>query len=356
MAKRQFLMLAHEYRAAKHGPGGWYMSEKLDGQRCFWDGGITRGIPKSNVPWANMDKDDRYKFVQVSTGLWSRYGNIIHAPNWWLDRLPKIPLDGELYIDRKSRQKLRSIVSKHRPGVGWTTVKFYAFGMVPLESIFADGEINTMHFKKMFTDISCSSFREDLDYYPKQETVFADTYALLRKYCDGNIVIAHEQKQLPFQTTNAKTMISTTLEQVANFGGEGLILRNPVNRWKPERTHDLLKVKKLSDAEGRVIGYTTGRETDKGSRLLGMMGALIIEYDSKRLELSGFSDNERRLREKSSYEEAESWAKNHPGEDCPEEITNPYFPRGSIVSFLYRGLSDDGIPQEARFWRVRKEF
>lgn len=39
--KRQFLMLAHDYDPKKHSILGWYMSEKLDGLRAWWDGGIT---------------------------------------------------------------------------------------------------------------------------------------------------------------------------------------------------------------------------------------------------------------------------------------------------------------------------
>jgi len=32
------LMLAHKYEAVGVDPTGWYMSEKLDGVRCFWNG------------------------------------------------------------------------------------------------------------------------------------------------------------------------------------------------------------------------------------------------------------------------------------------------------------------------------
>lgn len=56
MAKRNFLMLAHTFKPGKHFPGGMFLSEKLDGIRCYWDGGISRGIPKANVPYANHDR------------------------------------------------------------------------------------------------------------------------------------------------------------------------------------------------------------------------------------------------------------------------------------------------------------
>src|SRR3954452_18767992 len=52
---------------------GWWMSEKLDGVRAYWDG---------------------KQFL-------SRLGNRYHAPDWFVDGLPEVPLDGELWIDRK---------------------------------------------------------------------------------------------------------------------------------------------------------------------------------------------------------------------------------------------------------------
>src|SRR5947209_4846684 len=53
---------------------GWWMSEKLDGVRAYWDG---------------------RQFL-------SRLGNLYHAPDWFTAGLPAdVPLDGELWIDRK---------------------------------------------------------------------------------------------------------------------------------------------------------------------------------------------------------------------------------------------------------------
>ncbi len=58
--RREFLQLAHVFDPSKHTIAGWFMSEKLDGMRCFWDGGITRGMFARDVPFANVAKDDRY--------------------------------------------------------------------------------------------------------------------------------------------------------------------------------------------------------------------------------------------------------------------------------------------------------
>ena len=89
MAKREFLMLAHTHNPTKEDIGGWFYSEKLDGMRAFWDGGVSSGLPKAQVPWANTDKDERLTKEEIATGLWSRYGNVIHAPENCTQELPR---------------------------------------------------------------------------------------------------------------------------------------------------------------------------------------------------------------------------------------------------------------------------
>ena len=61
---------------------GWWMSEKLDGVRAYWDG---------------------KQFL-------SRQGNVYHAPDWFRAALPGEPLDGELWMDRKAFQRTVSVV------------------------------------------------------------------------------------------------------------------------------------------------------------------------------------------------------------------------------------------------------
>lgn len=361
MAKREFLMLAHNYKPEKHGIAGWYMSEKLDGMRCFWDGGITRGMAKSDVPWANQDKDGRYVSLPIATGLWSRYGNIIHAPDDWLDQLPKAPMDGELYAGLGHRQHLMSTIKKLEPNEeDWDSVKYHVFDLPSPYTVFADSEIKTPNFNKKLSGIIpwFEARLGQLEYLPKPSTVFTSTIFLINKLVGTNeVAIPVGQEQLPFATDKAEARIGEYLHEIAEAGGEGLMLRAPGSYWKGERSHSLVKVKKLDDMEGTVIGYTTGRETDKGSKLLGMMGALIIETSSGiQLELSGFTDFERMLDscdDDHTQGDAYNWAALNTGEEVPEWIEAQQFPRGSTVTFRYRGLTADGVPMEARYWRKR---
>ncbi len=77
----------------------WWMSEKLDGVRAYWDGN---------------------QFL-------SRQGNIYHAPDWFIEGLPSTPLDGELWIDRKKFQRTVSIVRRQDKNDLWNEVKYLVF-------------------------------------------------------------------------------------------------------------------------------------------------------------------------------------------------------------------------------------
>jgi DNA ligase-1 len=78
---------------------GWWMSEKLDGVRAYWDGKVFQ----------------------------SRLGNILHAPDWFCAGLPDEPLDGEFWIDRKKFQRTVSIVRRQDKSDLWKEVRFRVF-------------------------------------------------------------------------------------------------------------------------------------------------------------------------------------------------------------------------------------
>lgn len=89
---------------------GWWMSEKLDGVRAYWDG---------------------KQFL-------SRQGNLFHAPEWFIEGLPNSPLDGELWIDRKKFQRTVSIVRRQDKGELWKEVRFLVFDAPAQATVFED--------------------------------------------------------------------------------------------------------------------------------------------------------------------------------------------------------------------------
>lgn len=348
---REFLMLAKDFDPDKHTAANHYVSIKRDGTRCFWDGGISRGVPKVNVPYANNDKDERYKTPPVATGLWSRYGNVLHAPNWFLDNLPQgIFLDGELYLGRGKFQELRSIVSTIEPALAWKNVKYLVFDMPSPNVLFQAGKINNPNFSLYIDDTACEDFlRKHTS--PMLRTImtrdvsrFDVTVARMARMVHSQNETWHFMKQhlLDYNETKAREELYALLEDETNRGGEGLIIRAAGSIWVPKRVMSLLKVKKFADDEGVVIGYTTGT-----GKLQGKLGALRIQWNAKEFDLSGFTDAEREL-----SPEGRQWAMENPGHRYPAAINiSRRFPMGTVVRFRYMTLTDKGLPREARYWR-----
>src|SRR6185295_11628886 len=92
------ILLAHKWELA-HDPTGWWMSEKLDGIRAYWDGEA---------------------FV-------SRLGNRFFAPDWFVADLPADTLDGELWVERKKFARAISIVRSGAGGDDWREVRYVVF-------------------------------------------------------------------------------------------------------------------------------------------------------------------------------------------------------------------------------------
>lgn len=350
----EYVMLAKKFDENKHNIGGWMLSEKLDGQRAFWDGGISRGKMKSQIAYANTAKDGRYVDPQIATGLWSRYGNVIHAPDWWLNNLPKnICLDGELYSDELVREELFSTTSSLNKTVdAWDFVVYNVFDIPHYNSFLTYRRVNNPNQSMVINGAGDLTVPVHQIVLNMEQATF-----LLTKNYTNYVVQPLTQIRLPNKESEAVERVQEELQRVADAGGEGVMLRSPYSIWSTERSNRLLKVKKLDDHEGVVIGYTSGAETDKGSKLRGMLGALILRTVGPKgtvtFELSGFTDAERRLEH-----EASDWAWHNPGKQFDLEwfqvrrdAVSSVFPLGSEVSFQHRGWTRDGIPMEARYYR-----
>lgn len=344
MANRELVQLSQTYDGKKC-IAGWFESSKLDGFRMWWDGGVSRGLPKDVVPWANTDKDERYKDKQFATGLWTRYGNVVHAPRWFLDALPKGELlDGEGWSPVLSRQVVRSFCSKLVPlDHEWAQIQFWVVNRLSPNVLFAIGKINNPNYSKMITKASFDFFVEQggstFGVYSN-----AAVYNHLVKKADSwkpEVLQLVRQNQIPYVGWQ-EYVANRLIEEMGKPHGEGLILSDPNAATEMVRSHNSLKVKPRDDAEATVVGYISARD----GKLRGLLGALIVNWDGVVFELSGFTDEERRLSET-------SWAYNHLEEELPPDIHCVRFPRGTQVTFSYRGLTDDGKPNEAVYFRGR---
>jgi DNA ligase-1 len=203
---------------------GWWMSEKLDGVRAYWDG---------------------KQFL-------SRLGNLFLAPAWFLERLPAVPLDGELWLGRKAFQRTVSIARRQDSPAEWRELRYVIF----------DAPAHGGEFESRLR------FLEDV--LGKRKPPF---------------VQVHEQQQC-----KSVNHLRSELARIEALGGEGLMLRQPGSRYEAGRSSTLLKVKTFHDAEARVIGYEAGAGKHKGR-----VGSLTVELpEGTRFSVgTGLSDAER---------------------------------------------------------------
>ena len=95
------LQLARVYQPGMDLQGYW-VSEKLDGVRAYWDG----------------------------QQLLSRGGNVIAAPEWFLRDFPDQPLDGELWMGRGRFAQVSAAVRRLQPKAEeWRQIRFMLFDL-----------------------------------------------------------------------------------------------------------------------------------------------------------------------------------------------------------------------------------
>jgi DNA ligase-1 len=203
---------------------GWWMSEKLDGVRAYWDGKQFR----------------------------SRFGNLFLAPDWFVEGLPPLPLDGELWIGRKAFQRASGIARTHDRGEGWRDMRYVVF----------DAPEHGGEFEARL------AFLEDI--VGERRPPFAQ-------------VLEHQQ-------CRGVDHLMAEIDRITALSGEGLMLRQPGSKYERTRSSTLLKVKPVLDAEAVVVGHEPGK-----GRHRGRMGALLCQtFDGKQFAIgTGFSDAQR---------------------------------------------------------------
>jgi DNA ligase 1 len=250
------LLLLNKYR-----PGqditGWYISEKLDGVRAWWNG----------------------------HALISRKGNRFAAPDWFTRGFPPFELDGELWIDRGRFEEVASITSRAEPHAGWSRLSYQIFE-VPNAPGGLDARLQRLR-----------------DYLLKQP--LERIHIIPQTRCTGT------------------DDLQARLAEVEAAGGEGLVLRNPTALYETGRSDNALKVKSYDDMEGEVIGYRPGK-----GKYTGEVGALQVRIDGNR--------------------------KFYIGSGLTDLLRKEPPPMGSLITFKYYGLTEQGIPRFASFLRVRE--
>jgi DNA ligase-1 len=205
-------------------PTGWWMSEKYDGLRGYWDGGK----------------------------LWSRKGNAIHAPDYFLTELPKdIVLDGELWMGRGEFEETISTVLSHTPDERWKGVRFMVFDA------------------------------------PEAKGTFEQRMEFLRATLPARNEFV---KMVPQERCGGMKHLLAERDRIVALGGEGMMLRKPESEYETRRSPTLLKVKTHDDAEATVIAHLPGR-----GKFGGKLGSLRVRTaDGREFSVGiGFTDVQR---------------------------------------------------------------
>jgi len=210
--KEPALLLANKWEE-KIDPMGWWISEKLDGMRAYWD--------------------------PIDGCLFSRLGNPISCPKELLAGLPQVALDGELFLGRGRFQELMSVVKNSanadRVDGPWKDVIYVVFDM------------------------------------PGHGGKFEERVDAMRAQLSSQLPVdtqrfAHFH---PHKLCRSRAHLEEELKTVQAQGGEGLMLRRPGSLYEKGRSSSLLKVKTFQDDEAIVIGHEEGK-----GRNVGVMGAL----------------------------------------------------------------------------------
>ncbi|TCP94978.1 DNA ligase-1 [Cricetibacter osteomyelitidis] len=126
-------------------------------------------------------------------------------------------------------------------------------------------------------------------------------------------------QQIPVQE---KSELTAYLQHVESLGGEGVVVRNPNVPYETKRSSQILKFKTALDEECTVIAHHKGK-----GQFENAMGSLTCENHRGQFKIgSGFKLTDR--------------------------INPP--PIGTVITYKYRGLTKNGKPRFATYWRKKE--
>lgn len=133
----------------------------------------------------------------------SRQGKAFSCPAWFTQGLPRVHLDGELWMGRRTLEQLVAIVnSSQQDNDNWKRITYVVFDLPKSEATF-EGRMEEL----------------------KQLALPPHVYRVEHEPCRDN------------------DHLLSRLKEVAKQGGEGLMLNEPKSKYVGERTRSLLKVK-----------------------------------------------------------------------------------------------------------------
>jgi DNA ligase-1 len=190
------VLLAKKWEREKDDPVGWWVSEKLDGVRAFWDA-------------------SKQVFL-------SRLGNEYPAPSWFTAGFPDaVDLDGELFGGRGAFQFTVG-VAKTQGSKDWAKLVY-----------------------KVFDAPSCKTetFEE------RMELARGVVAAASSKHIEW---VEHTK-------CTSLAHLDELFAEIEKLGGEGLMVREPGSQYAAGRSSSLLKIKSFHDGEAEVLAHEAGK-------------------------------------------------------------------------------------------------
>ena len=284
-------MLAKEYVKGKDSVKGWLLSEKLDGYRACY-----------------CPKDKQF---------YSRQNKLFNAPSWFLDAMPPVLMDGELWIGRNMFQEMGAVRKKIPLDEDWMNVTFQVYDAPHIEGTFYERLVSV----KKSIDLMNGKWKIRRKKYP---------YPINKLDCPVVFV-----DQIKIQSDS---QLDKLYKEIIQKQGEGVMLKDPESVYEGKRSKYLLKYKPCFDEEAIIIDYKRGQGKYKGL-LGGFICKPLINHDTYMsidqdddhiFSISGMDDNIRK-----------TYKQTHP--------------IGTIISYEHSGKTDKGKPRFGRYTRVRTD-
>lgn len=231
-----------------------------------------------------MEKLDGFyaHFDVTSQTIYTRSGNKIHVPDWLIREMPALSVTGELYGGKGKFNEFQGLFNSNDVGnLKWNDAQFVIFDVVE----------------------ECT-----------KPMNFTERMGLLDNYTNSHV------KTISINRFHSKNELDGFFNDIVKAGGEGVMLRKDV-AYKKGRSSDLLKYKKVTTIDGKVVGYKDGT-----GRFANCVGSVIFETQSgKRF-------------------------------NCvpPDRINPPK--EGTIVEIECFEITATGVPRHPRWGRVRTDI
>jgi DNA ligase-1 len=203
----------------------YWVSEKLDGVRGYWTG----------------------------KALFTRSGNLLSPPPWFIENWPKTAMDGELWSERGQFETISGCVRrKYSDGECWKSLKLMVFDL------------------------------------PNQPGSFTLRLPLIKQLVQGSQ--SAYLAMVPQKKIANHTDLYALLDNVVKQNGEGLMLHLAKAHYQSGRSKNVLKLKKHQDAEAVVIAHMPGK-----GKYQGLLGAIKVRTTEGIIFKigNGFSDQQR---------------------------------------------------------------